>query len=315
MIDRVLDLVGSQPWAILPEKLEAIRLLLARRAAGERLSADDIVARIGGTPMPGPRMTSAAGVAVVPIIGTIAPRANVLTQSSGGTSADILRARVAAAAADSSVRGIVLDIDSPGGNVALIPETWTTIRQARARKPVVAVVNAEAGSAAYWLATAADEVLITPSGAAGGIGIYALHLDRSQQAEREGIRPTFISAGKHKVEGHPFGPLTAEARAAAQRQVDAYYRLFAEAVAEGRRTTPDAVARGFGEGRMLTAAAAVRAGLADRVGTLEDAIARLGGRGPRVMRGSAAPASSWSAAALADDLELRRRRARLAASR
>lgn len=194
------------------------------------------------------------------------------------------------------VGAIVIDVDSPGGVVDFIPETAAEIRAARGQKPIVAVANTLAASAAYWLASQADEISVTPSGEAGSIGVYAAHRDLSGALEMAGIKNTLIHAGKFKVEGNPFEPLTDEARAHIQEDVDAFYSMFTADVARGRGVKQTEVADGYGEGRVLNAKDAVRAGLADRVETLSEAVARLASRS----RGGVTQAEAVTAGATAD---------------
>jgi signal peptide peptidase SppA len=294
MYEHVIGLVREQPWAILPSKLAAIQDLLRLRASGLTLSAEDIRARVGAV---APRQPSMPGVvAVLPVRGVIYQRMNMLTAMSGGTSTELLGAQFRALVADPSVQAIVLDIDSPGGGVYGVPELSAEILEARKTKPVVAVVNALCASAAYWLACSATEIVMTPSGEAGSIGVYGTHEDHSGESDRDGIKTTLISAGKFKTEGNPFEPLSEDARQAIQTRVDAYYDLFVKAVAKGRGVPVSAVRNGYGEGRVLTAAAAVEANLVDRIGTLDDEVERL-----RKKRSSAARAESETASVSAQD--------------
>jgi signal peptide peptidase SppA len=143
------------------------------------------------------------------------------------------------------------------------------IYAARQSKPITAVVNHLAASAAYWLASAATEIVVSPSGEVGSIGVFAAHDDVSAAMAREGVARTLISAGKYKTEGHPFGPLTEEARLNIQKRVDEYYAMFVRDVARFRDKPINAIYNGFGEGRVVGATEAVRLGMADSVGTLE----------------------------------------------
>lgn len=296
MNSRILQAVFETPWAILPQKLASIVELVQFHAAGVRLSAEEIQAATAARP--GERMSGA--IAVLPIFGTITPRANMMSSMSGGTSAEALASRFRALVADSSVGSIILDVDSPGGAVSGIDELATEIYKARGQKPVVAVANHLAASAAYWIATAADELVVSPSGEVGSIGVFAAHEDMSAYLEREGVRVNLISAGRFKVEGNPYEPLSDEARAAIQARVDDYYNMFTSAVARNRGVKASDVRGGFGEGRVVGAREAVSLGMADRVGTLEETIDRLARR-----RGT----GGRSAAA---DLDYRQRRLRLA---
>jgi len=196
---------------------------------------------------------------------------------------------------------VVLDVDSPGGAVNGVEELADEMLRARGQKPVVAVANTLAASAAYWIATAADEVVVTPSGEVGSIGVFAVHEDFSAALEAAGIRVSLVSAGKYKMEGNPYEPLGDEGRAALQERVDDYYGMFVGAVARGRGVAAKDVREGFGQGRLVGARQAVELGMADRVATLDETLDRVARRvaGNRSRRGALS-------------LEARRRRLRLA---
>jgi signal peptide peptidase SppA len=170
----------------------------------------------------------------------------------------------------------VLDIDSPGGSIAGITELAAEIRSARGAKPIVAVANTLAASAAYWLGSQADQFVVTPSGHVGSIGVYAVHQDVSKMLDEAGVKMTIVSAGPHKTEGNEFEPLTDEARAEIQARVDASYDQFVEDVAAGRNVPVATVRADFGGGRVLTARDALKAGMVDRVETLAQTIQRVG---------------------------------------
>lgn len=278
--ERIYAEVFRKPWAILPEKLDTIAALVRMRAEGARLTEDEIRARLEASGVAaGPRSSrpSAPGaVAVIPIYGVISLRMNMMSDISGGISVEKLQASFRQAVADPSVKAIVFDVDSPGGSVDGVPELGEEILAARDQKKIVAVCNTMAASAAYWLACSASEVVITPSGVAGSIGVFAAHNDLSKALETEGVKITLVSAGKFKTEGNPYEPLSDEAKAALQEKVDSYYTMFTKAVAKGRGTNASAIRSGYGEGRMLLAADAVKEGLADKIATLDDTLARFG---------------------------------------
>ena len=295
---HVAALIYEQPWAILPGALSAIVEVIELRLDGGRLSRDEIderlaAAREGAGSRSGARRSS--GVAVVPVYGVLAHRANLFSETSGGTSVEGLRKSFREALVDPEVGSIVLDVDSPGGAIDGIPELADEIRSARGQKPIVAVANTLMASAAYWLASAADEIVATPSALVGSVGVYATHTDFSAMDQAMGVRTTLISAGKYKTEGNEFEPLGDEARSHIQSIVDDAYGLFVDAVAKGRGASASAVREGYGEGRVLPPRRARAAGMVDRVDTLEGTIRRLStGRGP-AMR-SAQHVTSRSAA-------------------
>ena len=144
-----------------------------------------------------------------------------------------------------------MDVDSPGGSVFGLKELSQKIFDARGTKPIYAVANSMAGSAAYYIASAADQMIVTPSGEVGSIGTIAIHEDMSVALENEGVKITVIKAGRFKGEGNNFEPLSEEAISNAKREVDAYYGQFVDAVARNRGVSPKAVRNGFGEGRMV----------------------------------------------------------------
>lgn len=269
----VLQAFMETPWAILPSKLAMLEEIVARHVAGEKLSAEEIQARVNGA-VP-PQNTKVNSVAVMRVFGTIAPRTNMLTNMSGGTTAEALGQQFADLVNDPQVSAIVLDVNSPGGQVGGIEELSKKIFDARGTKPIVAVANHLMASAAYWIGTAADEIVVTPSGEVGSIGVFAAHQDTSAQLEKEGIKVSLIKAGKYKAEANPYEPLSDEARSAIQENVSDIYGSFVDAVARNRGVKPAAVRTGFGEGRVVSAKQAIELGMADRVGTLDEVINQL----------------------------------------
>ena len=291
-----LDLVAeiaAQPLAIMPQKLDAIVQFLHVRGAGIRYSDTDIEARIGGTPQARANSHVMAGrdTAIIPVMGVIGQRLNMVQNlsSGGGTSTEMVGAALREMDADQQIQRVVLDISSPGGSVYGTPELAAIIGQiARAgRTKITAQVNSLAASAAYWIASQANEIVITPSGEVGSVGVYTIHNDLSGKAAMEGIARTYISAGKYKVAGHPFSALDEEARAALQGRVNEIYGQFVQAVATGRsralgrNITAAMVRGGFGEGRVVGAVEAVKLGMADRIGTLDDTVRRPTGAASR----------------------------------
>jgi signal peptide peptidase SppA len=266
------------PWAIEESKLLAILEVIDARAAGFKFDTETIAARIeeaGGQKQPVNR--SSGLTAVIPIVGVIQHRMDMLSEMSGGTSTQAIGKALDMALADDRIRSIVLEIDSPGGSVAGVAELADKIFAARGQKPITAIANTMAASAAYHLGSQADEFVVTPSGAVGSIGVFGVHQDVSQHLEAEGVKTTIVSAGKYKVEGNQFEPLSGDARDNMQAQVDAFYGMFVSAVARGRGVSEAAVRGGFGEGRMVLAKDAVSAGMVDRVATIDQVLSRHGG--------------------------------------
>jgi signal peptide peptidase SppA len=207
--------------------------------------------------------------------GVLSPRANLMSESSGGTSFERLSAHVKEAVARSDVKTIVLDVDSPGGSVAGAAEFAELLRTARARKPIIAVANHQMASAAYWVCANATKIHASPSAMLGSIGVYSIHHDLSEALAKNGIKRTLISAGKYKLEGIDGEPLTDDGRAYREEQVAKSYARFVGDVAKGRGITVAAVKGGYGEGRLVDADAAIEFGMADKIATLDDTLDRL----------------------------------------
>ena len=216
-------------------------------------------------------------IAVLPLLGPITQRAGLFTAFFGGTSTEKWGQAFDDLIASEHVGAVVIDGDTPGGSVAGVPELAEKIFKARGTKPIVFVGNTWLASAGYWIASAGDEIVVTPSGEVGSIGVWSMHVDLSKAMEDFGEKVTLISAGKYKTEFNPYEPLGKEAKAYEQEVVDRYYGQFVDAVARGRNVTARTVRNGFGEGRMVGAKNAVAEGMADRVATLDQTIQRLGG--------------------------------------
>lgn len=291
-------LVAAMPsvWAIMESAIPALSLAIDH---GQPVAAVRRGARRGGS------------VAVLPVVGTITQRESIWSTLFGGATTEGLMAALHQAVNDPGVQAVVLDVDSPGGTVAGVPELAAEIYRLRGRKPIIAVANSLMASAAYYIGSAADEVVVTPSAEVGSIGVVALHANYREFYERMGVHVTVISAGRYKAEGYPYDALTDEARAAIQARVDDYYGMFTRAVARHRDVPVERVRNEFGQGRVVGARQAVELGMADRIGTLDETIRRLGGgeRAGGAMRAEEVRADD--AAEDDGDLDRRRRRLRL----
>jgi signal peptide peptidase SppA len=305
---HIIAEVLSQPWAILDAKFDSIVSVLARREAGEEFTEEQIRAAVGerkgklpemycvtedGARFPfgallaaqadPSRVTAGSGsagkgklIAVLPVYGVILPRAADFDMSEFGTSIEALRKNFRAAMNNPDVKAIVLNFDSPGGSVYHVDEFAAEIFDARGQKKIVAQIDPLCASAAYYLAGQADEIVITPSGEAGSIGVRMMHQDLSKALEMKGIKVTNITYGKYKVENNPFEPMSDEGMAFAQQRVNDYGDMFVKALARGREMKVSQVKEDFGEGRVFGAAEAKKRGMVDRVATLDETLSRLG---------------------------------------
>lgn len=272
----------TTPWALMPERLQAMSGILTRWSAGEPPSDETLFQVNTDRVLRDTRKQMAAastgsGIAVLPLYGVVTQRGNMVDDISGPGSSStqqftsVLRQMLA----DETVGQILIDIDSPGGSVYGVSELASEIIKARAQKPVIAVANSLAASAAYWIGCSASEFYVTPGGEVGSIGVWQAHFDYSKALEEDGVKPTLISAGKFKVEGNPYVPLDEQAQAFMQSRVDDYYNAFVEAVAIGRGVSINDVKTGMGEGRVLGADAAMAQNMVDGIATFDDVLAKM----------------------------------------
>ncbi|MFZ5635102.1 MAG: S49 family peptidase [Pseudomonadota bacterium] len=293
------------PLLIARAKLDTILAVLGPRIGlAPTELALPVVVPAAAEAEPGP---TAPGIAVIPIHGTLVRRAIGLDAASGLTSYTRIAADLDAALAAPEVAGILLDIDSPGGEAGGVFELAARIREATERKPVWAHAGDSAFSAGYALACAAQRVTLSTTGGVGSIGVIALHIDQSVRNAQNGLSVTALYAGAHKNDATPHAPLTPQATDALQTEIDRLYALFVAHVAAMRGLDANAVrateaALFFGEDARV-------AGLADGVASLDAALADFAtalARGPSLGRhlpGSPTPLASPAHLALPPPME------------
>lgn len=264
---RLRAVLGEQQhWAIYPP---AFADLLSLPEQTDDVDAAAITARLGMQMDGDSRMEIAGGVAYIPLTGILQPKANYMTRWYGGTATAQVEVDFRRALSDSQIKSIVLLVDSPGGSAMGNEEVAQTIFAARGTKPITAFVRGLAASAAYYVASAADRIVASPSSSIGSIGTILFHVDQSKMLEDWGIAVTPITHGEHKADGNPYQPLTKESRATLQQYVHAYGDQFVQAVARHRGVTAKEVMDRFGQGKVFLAPEALRLGMIDAVGTLE----------------------------------------------
>ena len=256
------------PLAIHRPKLDVILSVL-----GHRVGLTELAAPTGFTPPARAAPSQTPKVAVIPIHGTLVRRTVGLEAESGLTSYASLAAQLDAALASPEVAAILLDIDSPGGESSGVFDLADRIRAATQVKPVWAVANDMAFSAAYALASAATKVFVSRTGGVGSIGVIAMHVDQSVKDAQDGVRYTAVFAGDRKNDLNPHQPISDQAHAQLQAEVNRIYGLFVETVSRHRRLDPSAVRDT--EAGLFFGQAAVGIGLADAIGTFDDALAQL----------------------------------------
>lgn len=283
----IADLVFNQVLCVHPAKLEMVLSVLSRRlgiSQVEGLAIDPsmawqpgqhgMVAARGPAAQPEQRWQDVGhGVAVLPVSGSLVARTRGLDAMSGLTSYRQLDNDFQALMADDSVQHIVLQVDSPGGAVATLPDLVDRVAAARGVKPVTALVDDSAYSAGYWLASAASEVVISRTSGVGSIGALMVHVDRSRANEMAGLKVTAIASGTKKTQMSSDRPLSEADLEEAQALVDQAGRMFAEDVARLRGLSVDAVLAM--QAGTYNGVAAIDAGLADRVMAAPDALREI----------------------------------------
>ncbi|KMN32078.1 serine peptidase [Chromobacterium sp. LK1] len=258
------------PLAITPQKAEVVMAALADRFGLARLfHADGRVVALEswdgdiGSPAENKPYQVVAGVAVIPVSGTLVQKLGTMSPFSGMTGYDGIRANLSLALADDSVHGIVFDIDSPGGEVAGCFDLADAIYAARGEKPIWSILTENAYSAAYALASATDRIIVPRTGGTGSVGVICMHVDMSKALGSAGVNVTIIHYGDKKANGSDVRPLSSEALADIQSDVDEMGELFVETVARNRGIPTRAV-RSTQAGTFM-GSAGVKVGFADAV--------------------------------------------------
>jgi Periplasmic serine proteases (ClpP class) len=263
----ILELL-SDAWAIKPSHLEMLQRLYAERKE-RRLSAaelKDVELAIGR-----PLNNNAEkpyqvlnGVAVIPVMGSIAKRGSMFSDVSGLTSYEAIQRNLRQAETDPEVIAALLNIDSPGGTANGTATAAEAIRRFATVKPIGAWTDGMMTSAAQWLGAATGDVQIgNDTTELGSIGVISRHVDVSKAEEMDGIKTTVLTAGRYKGAGHPYAPLSAEHQGVLQERLDYLYSAFVNAMAGYREKSPEQVLASMADGRIFTGRQAIDVGLAD----------------------------------------------------
>lgn len=265
-LELVINGINSNNWAILPDKMDQILSVLRNKVMSIEIEQPEIEAKQRATPYRG-----VGNVALIQVFGTLAQRFGAM--ESGGTSTEQINGWFDQAMADPNIGAIVLQMDSPGGSVQGMTELSQKIFNARGTKPIVAVADSLMASAAYWIGSAADQIVVTPSGEIGSIGILSVHVDDSEADAKAGFKTTVFRSTEFKGEG--IGSLTEDAAGAIQSRVMSFHNMFVSDVARNRKTSASKVNADYGKGRVLGAEDAVKVGMADRIATLQTVLSEM----------------------------------------
>lgn len=272
-------IIGS-PLAVHPQKLTTILAVIGPRIglalAGAQEEGEFIEVNFHDPEEDEEKQTQTGDVGVLLIEGSLVARGDWIGASSGLTSFEGIRKQLRGMLDDDSIGGIVLELDSFGGEVGGLFDLVDEIKAARELKPIFAVAAENAFSAAFALASAAEKLFVSRTAGVGSIGVVAVHTDRSGADRDEGVSFEFIKAGDKKVDGNSHEPLSDRARADIQSEVDKIFELLVETIGEhGRMTAQQARDTQAG---LFFGQDAVDAGLADQLGNVEDAVAAMTAR-------------------------------------
>lgn len=266
---RILSRIKSQPWACTPEVMETIMDIANR----QNLSPEAVAKELGRPLRNSYDVEMRDGVAVLPVQGPLIRYATMFSQISGATSYDMLAQDFEKAVNDASVTSIVLNIDSPGGEANGVSEFADMIAAARGTKPIVAYVGGMGASAAYWIASAADEIVINDTALLGSIGTVMNVTDTKEKDAKNGVKNYTIVSSQSPYKR--MDASTEEGQGRLQTLVNSLSDVFIAKVAANRGVDTETVMQNFGQGDVLVGQAAVTAGLADRIGSFEGLIAEL----------------------------------------
>lgn len=254
----------NQPWAILPTWFEGALQAENRVMTAEITSNREQPQRLSSV------ISNRVNIATLLLNGIILPTENLFSQFIDATTLDTFTKNFQQALDNPEISEIILNLDSPGGVITGVHECAEMIYQARGKKPITAYVSGMAASAAYWLGSAADEIVLDATASVGSIGVLSIHTDDTAKKSQQGISQIQIMSSQSPRKRLDIN--TDEGRAEVQAQVDSIAEVFVENVARNRNVPVETVLSDFGQGSLLIGKYAVEKGLADRLGSLEQLI-------------------------------------------
>lgn len=280
-MSKVIDWIFQHQWAITKEALQTIVMIADRERSeidlilkGEKeIDTKALVTKMG-EPLDGSHRTTVRnGVAIIPVTGPIFPRANLFTRISGATSLESLASDFSLAVNDPAIKAIIFNLDSPGGEVTGTTEMSKMIFDARGKKPIISYVYGLGASAAYWIASASDLIVVSPTAQLGSIGVIAAIQDEKVKDEKAGVKTIqFVSSVS------PFKSLDIDSesgRGRIQAIIDNLAGVMIADIARNRGTEEATVLEDFGKGGIFVGALAIGQGLADEIGSLEQTISKF----------------------------------------
>lgn len=266
---RILTRLQAEPWAMRREEM-GILLDIAQR----KNESPEAVAQKLGRPLENTyAMEMRDGVAILPVSGPLFRYASWFTMVSGATSYDLLALDFAKALADPNVKSILLNIDSPGGEVNGVAEFADQIFSARGQKKITAYIGGLGASAAYWIASAADEIVAADTAMIGSLGTVTQVTDTRERDAKAGVKTFTIVSSQSPFKR--LDPSTDAGMGKMQALVDSLSDVFIGKVARNRAVSVETVMQNYGQGDVFVGAAAVNAGMIDRLGSYESVVSEL----------------------------------------
>ncbi len=262
----VWNKITGEPWTITENALHTILEVATRTNE----SPEAVAAKLGRELQNTYHVTERDGVAIIPVTGPLFRYANIFTSISGASSYELIAKDFIASLENPQIKAIIFDIDSPGGEVNGVAELASMIFDARGAKPIIAYASGDAASGAYWVASAADEIVVSETSALGSIGVVGIYRGKSDRESSASVE-IVSSQSPHKR----LDPATDEGKAKLQHRIDSMADVFINSVARNRNITAEDVQSNFGGGDVMIGGLAVNAGLADRIGSLERLITEL----------------------------------------
>jgi capsid assembly protease len=277
----IFDAALTADWAMEEGALRQIMEIAARE---HQITPQMLEAYRGQELERSERATRRGSVAVIDVAGPLFKRANLMTTFCGATAYETVRRDLQAAMDNTSIRAILLNIHSPGGEAAGVAELASAVAEVRGKKPIISYAGDQAASAAFWLGTASDEFLIGPTAALGSMGVVAGYRDTSAQDAARGIKTIEFVSSQSPYKRVDIN--TQEGRDRVQARVDAMAAVFVETVAGYRGVSVEHALKHFGKGDVLIGKAAVDAGMADGIATFEQVLASMSrGESPKAVFG------------------------------
>lgn len=264
------DIIGGSRWLMEPRAFRA----MVKRAESATPEAIQAAIQAYGGDRP-PSLNMLGDVAVINMCGPITYKRSWFSMFFGGATIEDMQTQFRMALRDDAVRSIAFRVDSPGGEVTMVPEFADELFAARGQKPVIAIADTMICSAALWATAQMDATYVSASSCMGSVGCYLEHESIAGMLEKLGVEVTLIAYGKHKTDGNNYEPLSDEVKASLLQDVTDVGLEFDGAMARGRGVSRKVVTDSFGQGKVFRGKKIITAGLADKMGTFAQVIGKL----------------------------------------